>query len=238
MHSKKKTVVIHQPDFLPWLGFFHRWKRSDLYVVLDDVQFLRRGWHHRDKIKTAAGIQWLTVPVLKKGRYRQVIRDVAIDYSTGWRDKHLKTLETNYKKAHAYAYYFEKIKKIYHKKYRFLIELNLELLELMAGELEITTPFVLASDYHMTSTSSLRLVELAAAVGATCYLTGTGARDYLDEALFEPYNITVDWQQFNHPVYRQLHGDFIPGLSVLDFAMNCGPHPGTFLQSNDENKEI
>jgi hypothetical protein len=230
MDSKMKTVVIHQPDFLPWLGFFDRWKRSDLYIVLDDVQFLRRGWHHRDKIKTTAGVRWLTIPVMKKGKYRQLIRDVKIDYSNDWCYKHLKTIEVNYKKATAFDHYIEKIKNIYDKKKRFLVELNLALLEWSAKELGITTPFVLASDYHLTSSSTLRLVELIKAVGGTHYLSGVGARAYLDESLFEDSRISLIWQQFNHPVYPQLHGEFVPGLSALDFVMNHNPPLDKFWQ--------
>jgi hypothetical protein len=233
MHSKKKVVVIHQPDFLPWLGFFDRWRRSDLYIVLDDVQFLRRGWHHRDKIKTAAGVQWLTVPVMKKGKYLQLIREVEIDYSTDWRSKHLRTIEVNYKRACAFDYFIEKIKGIYNKKPRFLVELNLLLLQLMAEELGIDVPFVLASDYHVNSSSTRRLVELMKAVEGTHYLSGTGARNYLDESLFEQEGILLNWQQFNHPVYPQLHGDFVPGLSVLDFAMNHNPPLDRYRMAHD-----
>lgn len=230
MHSEKKVVVIHQPDFLPWLGFFHRWKRCDLYIVLDDVQFLRRGWHHRDKIKTAAGVHWLTVPVMKKGKYRQLIREVEIDYSTDWCNKHLKTIEVNYKRACAYDYYIEKISGIYNKRPRYLMELNLFLLELMTEELGISVPFVLASDYSVTSSSTRRLVELIKAVGGTHYLSGTGSREYLDESVFEMHGIVLNWQQFNHPVYPQLHGEFVPGLSVLDFLMNHKPPLNKFWQ--------
>ena len=106
-------VTIHQPDFMPWLGFFDRWARSDLYIALDDVQFLRRGWHHRDKIKTLQGVQWLTVPVEKKGKYTQKINEVKIAYETDWRKDHLKTIELNYKKAPNFSNIYKKIRDIY-----------------------------------------------------------------------------------------------------------------------------
>lgn len=212
-------ATIHQPDFLPWLGFFDRWQKSDLYIILDDVQFLRRGWNHRDKIKTRNGTNWLTVPVLKKGNYNQLIRDVKIDNGTNWRYKHLKTLEANYKKAQNFEYCFKKIKKIYDEKNSFLIDLNLSLLHFVTAELGITTPTVFASDSKITSTSTLRLIDLVKAVDGTDYLAGLGSKDYLDESLFKKENIKVAWQEFNHPVYSQLHGEFIPMLSSLDYLM-------------------
>jgi len=212
-------VTIHQPDFLPWLGFFDRWQKSDLYIVLDDVKFLRRGWHHRDRIKTKDGARWLTVPVIKKGKYHQIIRDVKIDNRTNWRYKHLKAIESNYKKAPKFEHCFTKITEIYEKKHLFLIDLNMELLHLIASELGITTSNVFASDYDVKSTSTQRLVDLVKEVGGTGYLTGLGSRNYLAESVIEKENVKVIWQEFKEPVYRQLHGEFIPMLSSLDYLM-------------------
>ncbi len=212
-------VTIHQPDFLPWLGFFDRWKKSNFFIVLDDVQFLRRGWHHRDKIKTIDGIKWLTVPVIKKGKRYQLIRDVEIDNEIGWRNKHLKTIKLNYKRAPNFKNIFRRIEKIYDKKYSLLIDFNMSFLRFVAEELGITTPIVFASDYNIKSSATQRIVDLVKAVGGTNYLTGSGAKDYLDESLFVKENIKIIWQEFSHPVYKQLHGEFVPMLSSLDFLM-------------------
>ena len=212
-------ITIHQPDFLPWLGFFDRWQKSDLYIILDDVQFLRRGWHHRDKIKTQKVARWLTVPVVKKGQYHQLFRDVKIDNDTNWRDKHLKTIELNYKKTPNFELCFDKIREIYDKQHLFLIDLNIDLLHFLADELGITIPSVFASEYKITSTSTQRLIDLVRAVDGTDYLTGLGSKDYIDESLFKEENIRVVWQEFQHPIYRQLHGEFIPKLSSLDYLM-------------------
>lgn len=212
-------VTIHQPDFLPWLGFFDRWQSSDLYIILDDVQFLRRGWHHRDKIKTKDGVKWLTVPVFKKGQYYQLIREVRIDHTTNWRDKHLKTIEANYKHAPNFEECFKRIAAIYRKKHRFLRDLNIELLNTVAEWLGIMTPTVLASEYDVQSTSTQKLVTLVKSVGGTCYLTGLGSKDYLDESLFHKENIEVRWQEYRHPVYKQFYGEFVPMLSCLDYLM-------------------
>jgi len=213
------VITIHQPDFLPWLGFFDRWKKSDLFIILDDVQFLRRGWHHRDKIKTKEGAKWLTVPVLKKGKYRQLLRDVKIDYSVNWQHKHLKTIEANYKKAPNFEHCFNKLKDIYDKNHLVLINLNLDLLQFVAEELRITTPIALASDYHVKTDSTQKLVDLVKSVNGNAYLTGLGSKDYLKESVFRKENINVIWQEFNHPNYTQLHGKNIIKLSTLDYLM-------------------
>jgi len=213
------VVTIHQPDFLPWLGFFDRWRRSDLFIVLDDVQFIRRGWHHRDRIKTHNGVQWLTVSIVKKGRYFQQIREVALNNTTHWKSKHLGMIESAYKKAPSFERCFNSIQEIYQKEHYLLIDLNLDLLNYFAGELGITTPILFSSDLHVKSDSTQRLVDLVKSINGSTYLTGLGAVDYLDESLFQKEKIMVSWQEFTHPVYRQLHGEFVPTLSTLDYLM-------------------
>lgn len=216
-------VTIHQPDFLPWLGFFDRWAKSDLYVVLDDVQFIRCGWHHRDKIKTVNGPKWLTIPVLKKAKYNQLIRDSRIDNSTSWRDDHLKTIKFNYKKAPNFEHCLAKIEGIYNKRHSLLMDLNMELLHFVAGELGIKVPVVFASDYNIKSASSQRLVDLVKSVNGSTYLTGAGSKGYLDEDIFFKEGIKVVWQEYTQPVYKQLHGEFVPMLSSLDYLMMMEP---------------
>ncbi|MEW6263546.1 MAG: WbqC family protein [Thermodesulfobacteriota bacterium] len=218
-----KVVTIHQPDFLPWLGFFDRWRKSDVYIVLDDVQFIRQGWHHRDKIKTKDGPQWLTVPVKKKGRFDQEIREVAIDYQSDWRRKHLDALRHAYRGAPNLDFMLRSLEGIYGQGRQYLIDLNLDLLRWAASILEVHAPWVLASDLRAQGKSTARLVELVQKVGGRVYLTGLGSKDYLEETLFKEARLAVVWQEFEPSVYRQLHGDFIPNLSVLDYLlMNAG----------------
>jgi len=212
-------VTIHQPDFLPWLGFFDRWQKSDTYIVLDDVQFLRRGWHHRDKIKAQKGVQWLTVPVLKKSCYHQTIKEVRINNEENWHCKHLKTIQVAYGKATNFDLVYGRLSEIYNKDYDLLISFNMNLLRLCSNMLGINTTVVFASDFNVKSTGSRRLVDLVKSVGGEDYLTGSGSRDYLDEAIFKKEGINVCWQEFKNPVYKQLHGGFEEMLSVLDFLM-------------------
>jgi len=213
-------ITIHQPDFLPWLGFFDRWQASDLYIILDDVQFLRRGWHHRDKIKTLDGPRWLTVPVIKKNNFFQEIKDVKIDNAVNWQKKHLRTIELNYKKADNFKGCFEEISRIYNKRYKFLIDFNVALLENVAKSLGIETPFLFSSSFCIKQASSLKLVELVKAVQGTEYLTGLGSKDYLDEELFSYHKIKIVWQNYKQLKYPQLYGEFESKLSVIDYLMN------------------
>jgi len=216
-------VTVHQPDFMPWLGFFDRWAKSDLFIILDDVQFLRRGWHHRDKIMTSHGVHWLTIPVLKKGKYEQLIKEVEIDNQQDWRKKHLATIEAAYKKAPNLDRYLSFLKEIYDKNHTCLIELNIDIIKFMAAEFGITTPIVFSSDYGVDLPSTKKLLMLVKSNNGTVYLTGTGAKDYLDESFFYDNGIAVEWQNFTHPVYQQLYCEFVPGLSGIDYLMMVSP---------------
>ncbi|MCK5174601.1 MAG: WbqC family protein [Planctomycetes bacterium] len=213
-------MTIHQPDFIPWLGFFDRWERSDLFIILDDVQFIRRGWQHRDKIKTRDGVIWLTVPVIKKGRYDQLVSEVRIDNSRNWKDKHLRTIECAFRECVNFDGVYEKLTEVYENDYDLLVDFNVNVLKAISGILGIKTPMAYSSQFGLTSSRSQRLIELLNLEHATDYLTGTGSREYLDEELFHNSGINVIWQDFEHPVYKQPYGGFVPNLSVIDYLMN------------------
>lgn len=216
------VVCIHQPDFAPWLGFFDRLMACDLFVVLDNVQFVRRGWHHRDRIKTAQGAQWLTVPVRKKGRFDQSIAETEIDDGQEWRSRHLRTLESAYGRAPGFARWFPPVRAVYEAGHVRLMDLNMALIGVMTDAFAIEAKTVTASSLVASGTSNELLINILKAVGGDVYLSGTGARAYLDEGLFAAQGIRVVWQSFAHPVYPQPHGPFIPELSGLDCIFNCG----------------
>ncbi len=211
-----KTVCIHQPDFAPWLGFFDRLIDADVYVVFDDAQFLRRGWHHRDKIIGPQGTQWLTVPVLKKGRYHQEIRDVKIDESTNWRRKHLQTLTSVYGSRPGFESTHHQITEIYDRQHERLIDLNMDLISWLLRVLDIEVQICMSSEFGLKSKSTDRLVELTQALGGTTYISGLGAKNYLDEEAFRQQNIKVRWQEFLHPTWDQGQSTFLSMLSTLD----------------------
>jgi hypothetical protein len=216
-------ITIHQPDYIPWLGFFLRWQAADKFVILDDVQFLRQGWHHRDKVLGPDGRSiWLTVPVKKKGRSRQSIRDVEIDNSTPWWRKHLGTLRATYVKAPYFNAYWNDLEYIYLKNHNSLMSLNIDLLLFGAKVLGVATPLCYSSMFGIEATSTKRLVELVKTLQGTEYLTGLGAKEYLDEESFNKDGIQVKWHRPVIPEYKQLVSPFVSGLSFLDYLFMVG----------------
>jgi len=212
-------ITIHQPDFLPWLGFFDRWLKSSIYIVLDDVQFIRRGWQHRDKIKTSNGVQWLTVPIIKKGRYYQKIKDVEINNKENWRKRHLDMIQHAYQKAPNFNSVYISIKEILNKNHKLLIDLNIDLLKFCAKTLHIETPLIFSSSLELESQGTERLIQIVTALRGNTYLTGPGSKDYLDEEAFCSAGIDVLWHNYKPPVYPQLYNDFEEKLSIIDFLM-------------------
>jgi len=219
----KKTVVIHQPDFIPYLGFFHRLLHADLYIVLDDVQFVSssRAWTNRDKIKTQNGEKWLTISVNKAPRDTD-INEIFINYEVDWQNQNLELLKQNYKKVEFFDEIFPYIEKLYSKKLEKLADFNMESIYMLNELFDIKIPVMFSSNLITTKTKSERLVELLEQVQATHYLSGVGARDYHNDEPFQKANIEVIWQDFKHPSYPQLHGDFVAYLSSIDLLFNCG----------------
>ncbi|MGO8372493.1 WbqC family protein [Rhizobium ruizarguesonis] len=218
------TAVIHQPDFASYLGFFQRFLNANLYIVLDHVQFVHgtsKSWTHRDKIKTAQGDRWLTVGI-RKPRLGTPINAVELATGTGWIDQNLSLLRENYRKSAGWSEVFPRIEALYGKRFELLADFNMHFLEGILEMLEITMPTVRSSTLNPEGHKNELLVELLRKVGATRYLSGLGARDYMRPELFAAAGIEIEWQHFVHPVYPQPFGEFIPYLSILDTLLNCG----------------
>lgn len=220
----KKVVVIHQPDFLPWLGFFDRLARADLYIALDHVQFVSggsRSWTHRDRIKTPAGARWLSLSV-QNAPLGTAIREVRLAAGTRWREQNLSLLRENYRQTPHFGDLFPLIEALYRRTDERLVDMNLASIDLLQGLLAIEIPRVLSSSLAPRGSSNEMLVDLLRKCGATHYLSGLGARAYFDGRPFADAGVEVLWQEFSHPVYPQLYGDFVPELSAVDLLFNCG----------------
>ena len=213
-------IAIHQPQFLPWLGYLDKIDRADLFVALDSVQFKKNEWQNRNRIRTADGWQWVTVPVLHD--FGQLIKDVRINPTADWRAKHLKALELHYAHAAHREPVMAGLRAIYEQPWDRLADLNLAVLRWLLGEFGITTPVRLASDMQLPEEPTERLIEICRAAGATSYLAGAGARDYMDFGKFEAAGIPVVVQDFQHPAYRQCYEPFMPGMSAIDLLLTCG----------------
>ena len=220
----RKTVVIHQPDFVPHLGFFQRFLSADEFIVLDHVQFVTgtsRSWTHRDKIKTPAGEKWLTLSV-KKAPMGTPINRIELSTTVDWVKDNLNLLEQNYRKAPFFGEIFPLIVALYNSATPLMADFNLKSIELLMDLLDVRLPWVRSSNLNPVGSSNELLIDLLGKVGATHYLSGVGARDYLKPEKFTQAGIQVIWQEFEQPVYPQQFGPFVPYLSSLDVLFNCG----------------
>ncbi len=219
-----KTVVIHQPDFVPYLGFFQRFLAADQFIVLDHVQFVTgtsRSWTHRDKIKTPTGEKWLTLSV-RKAPMGTPINEIELSSSVDWVTDNLNLLKQNYRSAPFFDEVYPFVINLYHAPPRMMVDFNLNSIELLMDLLDVRRPLVRSSTLKPEGNSNELLIGLLEKVGATHYLSGNGARAYMQPEQFAQAGIEVVWQRFTHPVYPQQFGTFIPYLSSLDLLFNCG----------------
>jgi hypothetical protein len=216
-------IGILQPGYLPWLGFFEQMHRSDVFVIYDDVQYDKNGWRNRNRIKTANGVQWLTVPVLIKFEQHPLIKNVMIDNTVNWRKKHLSSLRQNYSKAFYYKKYIGIFEDFYSKNWEYLIDMDLQLIKLLAECLGMeSNKIVCSSSLDITGDRIEKLIKICQHFGADIFYEGASGKNYIDRDVFLNHGIKVEFQDYKHPIYNQLYGDFIPYLSVVDMLFNCG----------------
>ena len=224
-----KIVGIHQPNFLPWIGYFYKIAKSDVFVLLDNVQYAKNSFINRNKIKTSQGAAWLTVPVSFK--FGQLINKVKINNETNWREKHLKTLEMNYKKAKFFEVVFNKIEQIYYSRdWGNLRNFNIELIKFAILYLRLNRKLVKASDLGVQGKGTELLIQITKKVNGDTYLSGFGGAKYQDEQLFVQEGIELKYYNFHHPKYDQCWKDFIPNLSIIDLFFNVGPESIKLLE--------
>ena len=217
-------VSIHQPNYLPWLGFFHKMTESDVFVLFDDVQLVRgKSFVVRNRVKTANGVQWLTVPVKEKGELR-LIKEALIVQDGKWQKKHWKTIQLSYKKAPYFDRYEAEFSQIYDTSWEKLSELNVTLIKLIKNLMGINTTLVLSSEMNIEARGAEKILSIIKELKANKYITGEGkgSRRYIIEEDFKNNNIELIYQGFKHPVYHQLWGDFVPNLSIIDLLFNEG----------------
>ncbi|MFH2070919.1 MAG: WbqC family protein [Elusimicrobiota bacterium] len=215
-------LSVHQPQYMPWLGYFHKIAKSDVFVFLDDVQYKKREFQNRNKIKTRNGWLWLTVPIVSKSRYMQKIAEVEIDNDAGWANDHIKTIEHSYAAAPFFTGHHGFFSELLNKKWTTLMDLNVETVRYLTGCFDIKTPVHFSSGLNLETTSTQRIIDICKNFGADTYLSGAGGMNYMDEGLFEKNGIKLVYQKFVHPEYRQCFGTFLPFMSAIDLLFNCG----------------
>lgn len=224
-------IACHQPTYLPWPGFFYKAMRADVFVLLDSVQFPRgSSWVNRNRIKTPRGQTWLTVPVKKKGKGLQRIRDVEVFNERLWAEKHIASLIHSYKKSPFLEDNLQFLERIYEESWNTLVDLNVSLLRYFLSQLNIDATLRFSSELGTESKGTSLLIEICKKLKADTYVTMSTSRTHLEEELFHKNGIKIDYYNFRCPRYPQLWGDFIPNLSIVDLVFNCGPKAVVILE--------
>ncbi|MBI5625127.1 MAG: WbqC family protein [Elusimicrobia bacterium] len=215
-------LACHQPQYLAWPGYYHKMAACDVFVYLDDVQYKRREFQNRNRIKTPAGRLWLTVPVLSRGLRGQRIRCVKTDPARDWAVAHLETLRHCYAGSPSFKEHEPFLRSLYVRSWPRLMDLCLAWDRFAAAGLGIATRTVLESEAGSEGRGTERILSLCRRLGCDSYLSGTGGRDYLDEAAFRRAGIRLRYQEFRVRPYPQRFGRFVPGLCTADMLFNCG----------------
>jgi hypothetical protein len=226
------NVVILQPSYIPWRGYFHQISRADLFIFYDDVQYDKHGWRNRNQIKTAQGKQWLTIPVHSGGVTQGVpIKDVKIDWSKPWAANHWKALMFSYAKAPCFRQYASLFEPFYQRHDELLADFTIDLMVALARELGIShTKFMRSSEIPgIDGQKTDRLIQILTKVGATHYISGPSARDYIEQDKFDAAGITLEYIVYDYPEYSQLYPPFDPQVSALDLLFMTGPDALKFI---------
>ena len=231
-------VAIMQPTYLPWSGYFGLLQSVDLFVYLDDVQFEKRSWQQRNQIKTENGAQWLTVPVLSKGKREQIINEVQIDTTSKFSEKHIKSIQHIYRKSPFFHEYSEIIFSAMKKIAGNLSEYNISIINDLKDLLGIYTNTILSSEVECTGIKSDRLASICSEVGASEYISPPGSKNYLEQSKsFEKIGVEVKYFNFTQLNYQQLYGDFLTNMSVIDLLMNCGDNSNSLIKNGSNIEE-
>lgn len=228
-------VAIHQPCFLPWLGYLDRMLQADLFVVLDHVQFERRNYQNRTRVLLDGQQHWLTVPVVQRSQQERIVEkqidNPPADEKKWWGSKLHQTLRHAYRDAPYFDLYAPELQEILESRQERLVDLNHSMLNFVRKVLDIRTPLLNSSTMGVSGARSELILDICRVAGADTYLAGMGgSRQYLDQEAFAAAGIDIVWQDFRHPVYAQRSdGDFVPGLSVLDLLFNHGPQSRQLL---------
>ena len=228
-------LTAHQPVYLPWLGLFHKIALSDKFVFFSEVQYVPKDWINRNRIKTATGPCWLTVPVLQKGHREKTISEIEINNKEPWRHKHWRSIEINYSKAQYFDIYAPFLEDVYRREWQYLADLNEYMLGWFLEALGINVEFLRASDFAFQGKKSGLVLDMCGQLDAEVYVFGALGKDYAKVEDFEAKGVKAVFQSYRHPVYPQLHGDFEPYLAVIDLLFNCGPDSLRILMEGQDD---
>lgn len=219
-------VSGHQPQYLPYLGYFHKIFKCDIFMLVDHVQYKKKEWQNRNRIRTPTGWMLLSVPVLTRGKFYQSIKQVRINNNTRWKDKHWKAIRINYVKAPYFKKYIGFFDDLYSREWEHLSVLNETIINFIIAELGIKVKILKSSDYNFKGEKTSLLIEICRKTNCDTYLSGSGGKDYVNEEEFKIYNLRHMYDEYDCPHYHQQHmkneKDFVPNLSIIDLLFNHG----------------
>lgn len=215
-------LTAHQPVYLPWLGLFHKIALADMFISFNQVQYQPKDWNNRNRIKTNSGLIWLSVPVMRSGYLDKTISDIEIDNSKPWAKKHWKSISLAYAKAPYFKKYADFFEEIYNREWSHLVKLNEYMLVGLLDILGIDTPVCKADDWQFKGEKSDLVLDMCLQTGANDYIFGAQGVDYVDKKSFEQAGVNTYFQDYHHPEYSQLHGEFESHMSIIDLLFNCG----------------
>lgn len=234
----KKIITIHQPEHLPWLGYFNKMSKADVYVILDSVPFRKNYFQNRNKVLGSNGEQWLGVPVITKGHMEGTIMNtrIATESNPKWREKYLNTIKSSYCKHPFFEEVFEPLSDIIRGEYIYICDLNIAIIRMFAERFGLSPQFVRSSSLEVRGTKSDLILNICKELNATTYIAGPSGRDYLNVSDFDNNKIKVVYNDYSHPQYEQRRtSEFVSYLSTLDLVMNCGFETGyKILMKNNE----
>jgi hypothetical protein len=225
-------AIVHQPQYFPYPGFFHKLSLGDVFVIMDNTQYDKR-FTNRNQISSTSGSIWLSVPINKKHKFL-LNNQVQINNEISWNDEHYKKIFHAYNRSPYFSIYKEDFQRIYEKTWDYLIDLNIETLKQTLRWLGIKIEIIRESDLGISSTSTQRLIDCCKAVGADTYVSGPGAKEYLENELFNSQKINLEFQKYLPIKYKQFSSEnFIPNLSIIDMLCNLGPKTLPFLTKHN-----
>ena len=231
------NVVILQPSYIPWRGYFDQIRRADVFVFYDDVQYDKHGWRNRNQIKTTQGKQWITIPVHSKGVTDGInIKDVRIDWSKSWRKKHLNALTFAYSKAPFFESYQPWLESVYKREDEFLADFTISTTVELARMLGITdTRFMRSSELpDLRGDKTDRVIDVLERVGATHYICGPSASSYMEPEKFDEAGIPFEYMEYNYPEYPQLHPPYDPFVTILDLLFMMGEDALSYIVNQEK----
>lgn len=226
-------LTAHQPVYIPWLGLFHKIALAEEYCIFDIAQYQKKDFNNRNKIKTQNGPLWLTVPVESKNHFEKSLKDIKI-INNGWNRKHFKSIDLAYRKAPFYSLYIDEIEDLLiNRQYDFLVDLNRVVLDFCLKALSLSPPIWTASDFQFRGVKSDLVLDMCRHLGASEYVFGKLGEDYANVQDFTSCGVKPFFQQYQHPEYPQLHGQFEPYMSVIDLLFNVGPESLAVIMSGN-----